>query len=240
MSPSSSLSDVPLPTDTVNAGSVVVVWAPGVGRDLAHALITGSGLACLGLPPDHARVANHCESCGSSVHGRPILLGRSAPPAVHISISYAADVTAVALTDAGPVGVDIERRDASFEGVEQVVGLTGSGHEEHSTAVTWVRTESLLKATGRGLRVDPRQVRLPEAGGPPELVAWARPDAPVGPVWLYDVEVTPEHVAAVTVIGAAERPPLAVRQAAAAGQPPRASGGTAAQGAGPTLLRRGR
>ena len=59
----------------------------------------------------------------------------------------------------------------------------------------WVRKESLLKAYGLGLAVDPGDVRLDDGG----LAAWDSPHRPPGAVWLREVAV-PGHVAAVAVL----------------------------------------
>jgi 4'-phosphopantetheinyl transferase len=214
--------------DPVTDGLVVVLWSPGVSRELAHRLIAMQGLASLGFPRGEAQVVNHCGSCGSSSHGRPVLVGCSKGSDVHVSVSYAADMTTVALTEVGPVGVDVERRGAaSSTGFDAVVRHTDEPPtDHHGSTVTWVRKESLLKATGQGLRVDPRQIRLTEPDQPPELITWEASSRPAGRVWMFDVEITPEHVAAVTVLGGGHRPPLAVSRGdleGPAAQPGRAS-----------------
>jgi len=142
---------------------------------------------------------------------------RRAP--VNLSISYAEDLTLVALTQAGAVGVDVERVEAtvSFTDFDAVVAHEQErGTEIHSRTITWVRKESLLKATGRGLTVDPRQIQLTAPDEPPDLMAWSASDPPAGPVWMQDVEISSRHVAAVTVLTAVERPLLVIRRVALA------------------------
>jgi 4'-phosphopantetheinyl transferase len=136
-----------------------------------------------------------------------------------VSISYAADVTVVALSAVGPVGVDVERCDAAeFLGFDAVASHVQEEPDERgSQAILWVRKESLLKATGRGLAVDPRQIRVAAPGQPPELIQWDAADPPDRPVWMRDVEITSAHVAAVTVL-AEERPELVVRRVDVAAQ----------------------
>ena len=131
-----------------------------------------------------------------------------------MSISYAEDVTVVALTEAGPVGVDVERRDAAdFPGFDAVAAHAQEELDEvRPRTITWVRKESLLKATGHGLAVDPRRIRVAAPSQPAELIQWDAADPPDGPVWMQDVEITSAHVAAVTVL-AQERPELVVRRA---------------------------
>jgi len=140
---------------------------------------------------------------------RPI--GGFTPP--YVNLSRAGDVVMVAFTHGGPVGVDIERSDApSFAGFDDVV----LHPQERATSVrdratTWARLESLLKATGDGLSVDPRGIRLSGPRVPPCLIEWAsRPSLP-GRVWMYDVAVDAGHVAGVTLL-ADERAELIVRE----------------------------
>lgn len=109
----------------------------------------------------------------------------------------------VGLTHSGPVGVDIECADApSFAGFDDVVLHPDErAASVRDRATSWVRKESLLKATGDGLGVDPRDVRLGEAADPPCLLGWAaRPSLP-GRLSMHDVDVGTDHVASVTVLG---------------------------------------
>jgi hypothetical protein len=217
--------ELPNPRGAEAHEPVVVIWCPGVSRERAHGLITGMGLASLGLPEGAAHVVMHCVSCGSSGHGRPVLVGSPEVNRVHISISYADDLTLVALTAVGRVGVDVERHEAaSFRGVSQVVGDVGAA-DRGSETVSWVRLESLLKATWRGLTVDPRLVRLSAPGEMPTLVSWMASDPPRLPAWMFDIDLTAEHTAAVTVLSV-ERPQLVVRRADPEARPGRASGQT--------------
>ncbi|HEY3437264.1 MAG TPA: 4'-phosphopantetheinyl transferase superfamily protein, partial [Actinotalea sp.] len=79
-------------------------------------------------------------------------------------------VVAVALTVAGPVGVDVEAVAAvSAQPVERVALSDRERRAIHrlppdarpeALAEAWVRKEAALKALGTGLRVDPRAIRL--------------------------------------------------------------------------------
>ena len=198
--------------------SVVVMWSLGVGRERAHRLIGCEGLPSLGLAGDGARVINHCGFCGSTEHGRPLLTSTPGVVMPHVSISYAEDLTVVALTRSGPVGIDVERCDAaSFPGFDAVAAHEQeSFHDARARTITWTRKESLLKATGQGLTVDPRRILLTEPDQPPRLVDWTAVDPPDTSVWMQDVEVTSAHVATVTVLSEV-RPELVVRRVDLAG-----------------------
>jgi 4'-phosphopantetheinyl transferase len=78
----------------------------------------------------------------------------------------------------------------------------------------WARKEALLKATGDGLRIDPRTIRVTGSDEPPGLVGSERPLTTLQPR-LYDVEVDEAHVACVCALGRAPKR-LSVREAALA------------------------
>jgi len=103
--------------------------------------------------------------------GRATLkLGPSAPvPSVpSVSLSTSEDVIVVAVSDDARLGVDIEvlfsaRHGAgsgdALQRVRDVATVLGvDAGDERDVLQRWVRVEAVLKADGRGLRVDPREV----------------------------------------------------------------------------------
>lgn len=120
---------------------------------------------------------------------------------MHASVARADGLNIVAFTDVGPVGVDLEREDAAgFDGfVDAAMHPDERAHTTVERTRLWVRKEAVLKATGQGLGVDPRQVRMSEARQPPALIHWDAPDDP-GDVWLADVPVVDGWLASVAVI----------------------------------------
>ncbi len=75
-------------------------------------------------------VTRLCQRCGSSEHGRPLaLVPAGAAPAV--SISYAADLVAVAWSWTGAVGIDIEDDGPPLDGIDRRA---------------WTETEAAFKA----------------------------------------------------------------------------------------------
>ncbi len=159
-----------------------------------------------------------CPECGSSGHGRPLVVRRDGAPAPFVSLSRADGVVIVAVSDAGPVGVDIEATDAArFSGFADVALHPGEvvPTGEHR-AIVWTRKESLLKATGDGLHVDPRSIRVSDADQPARLLEWSgRRQLPS--VQLHDLEI-PGYAACVTVLTDREVV-VRTRRAAPAGLP---------------------
>ena len=134
-----------------------------------------------GTPADEVRVVHSCPRCGSSEHGTPVVVAPR-EPALSVSLSRAPGAVVVAVSTVGPVGVDLELPDAArFAGFERV-----ALHErEHAPTVearatTWVRKESLLKATGQGLHLDPGTIRISGAREAPAARRVARNDSSAG------------------------------------------------------------
>lgn len=151
-------------------------------------------------------LSHHCPRCGSSDHGRPVAADGS-----FVSVSHSGDLHVVAASTTGSVGVDLEAVDAArFDGFDDVVlHPRERPHKPAERATTWVRKEALLKATGDGLTVDPRLIRLSDPDVAPVLLEWAG-----GPelVHLVDVQIAQGYRAALAFIGP-EAPEVSVRRA---------------------------
>jgi 4'-phosphopantetheinyl transferase len=132
-----------------------------LGRMLLREVAAEAG----GIRPEEVRIVATCALCGAE-HGRPrIEWPDSAGPAWSASLSSCPDLVVAAVAPAGTaVGIDVEpdrgaeSRDREVERRRAVVELIG---EPSRTAIRrWVRTEAVLKADGRGLRVEPDLVRF--------------------------------------------------------------------------------
>jgi 4'-phosphopantetheinyl transferase len=108
-------------------GRVVIDWA---GIAVAEPLVRSLVARVTGRDP--GPLHHTCPFCGSVEHGRPYV---DAP--VHVSVAHATGMTVVAVSTAGPVGVDVE---------------AGSD-------IDWVRREAVGKALGVGITTE----SLPEA-----------------------------------------------------------------------------
>ncbi|SDY39636.1 4'-phosphopantetheinyl transferase family protein [Herbiconiux ginsengi] len=131
-------------------------------------------------------ITHHCSACGSTGHGRPLLVSADGVPvpAVHLSLSRAAGWVALAATLAAPVGIDIESlssvRTAAFDDVafddhERATLIAhaethGPAAADRMRTLAWAAKEAVLKAAGTGLRADPRTVPL-DLDRPDDLVA---------------------------------------------------------------------
>ena len=110
------------------------------GRALLASLAHAAG--------EHGAIVAACPDCGGP-HGRPVIAGSR----LQVGLSRCATaVVAVSSWDAA-VGVDVEPRVASAARLDAIDTLTG-----HRSIAHWTAVEAVLKADGRGLRVDPSEV----------------------------------------------------------------------------------
>lgn len=136
------------------------------------------------------RIGRDCPDCDRP-HGKPVL----EHPTHHVSTSLSHGLAVVAVCDDGPVGVDVEHLDATrFAGFEDVVPAPGEqARDLRERAVLWTRKEAVLKATGEGLRTDPRTVVVGDPALPPGR-------EPVRGAVLVDLDVPLPWVAAAAVL----------------------------------------
>ena len=118
------------------------------GRFLAGRLLLRKLVGELtGVEAADVRLRARCPDCGGP-HGRPVAAGSG----LHLSLAHGLDAVVAAASDR-PVGVDIEAFTQSADVLADIGSLTGE-----RSVLRWTRTEAILKADGRGLRVDPAQV----------------------------------------------------------------------------------
>jgi 4'-phosphopantetheinyl transferase len=129
-----------------------------------------------------------------------------------VSLARTPGATIVALTDAGPVGVDVTTaRDGPVSGARRLRRVPAQFDPGATNrTITGVRTESLLKALGTGLTIDPGLIELSAPTEPAVITDWQVPDLPVPQAKIYDLITTDHHHAAVTVLTPVP-PPLVVR-----------------------------
>lgn len=149
----------------------------------------------LGIPPREVVVDRSCPGCDRA-HGKPVLRGVGAP---HVSVSHSGELVAVAVTDAAPIGVDIEavteRDHAGLATTFLAATETVDGPSDFYTL--WTRKEAVVKATGDGLRMPLRQVLVGDPAGPARLVGYG---GAALPGCLRDLPLEPGYAGAVAVL----------------------------------------
>ncbi|MGV9214460.1 4'-phosphopantetheinyl transferase family protein [Micromonospora sp. RB23] len=174
-------------------------FARDAARDrftLGAALLRLAAGARIGLPAHRVPVRRRCPDCRGP-HGRPTLPGHP----LHLSVTHAGELVGVAVTSAGPVGLDVEqeaeldwrrlaRRIQARDEVDPIRSRAGFLR-------CWTRKESVLKATGDGLRVPMSEVTL---GPGLTLLRYRSQVSP--PAYLTDLPVPPGYAAALTVLAA--------------------------------------
>ena len=145
------------------------------------------------------RVDRTCNLCGKP-HGRPRVVGFNG----HVSVSHSGNVVAVAITSAGPVGLDVEAIDgrAATEYrslADLVVSATERSFVDSRTAFlkVWTRKEAVLKATGYGLRVPMAEVIISSPYREPKLIS-LRGERSI-PCFIQDIDAGAGYCAAVAV-----------------------------------------
>jgi 4'-phosphopantetheinyl transferase len=183
----------------------------------AHALLRLLVGRRWGIDPAAVEMSAACARCRGP-HGRPTVTPPRGHRQLHVSIAHAGDRVVVAATDLGPVGVDVERDPgadfAGFDGVSlaeserrEIARLPAQAQLAGRTQM-WVRKESVLKATGDGLSVDPREVIVSPPSEPPRLLAWRGGRVDPSAVHLTELTVGSGYAACVALLAPQTSPVL--------------------------------
>jgi 4'-phosphopantetheinyl transferase len=147
------------------------------------------------VDPTTIRVDRRCGECRQP-HGRPRLVGLD----LHASVSHSGDRVTVALTRAGPVGIDVERI-SPFELGDVASDVLAPCERATSTRdflTYWVRKESVVKATGDGIVAALERVRVSRPSEPALLLGY--PGRSSMAATMTDLNPGEDYVAAVTVL----------------------------------------
>lgn len=151
-------------------------YANAEARDrftLAAALLRLAAAHEVGQPPDRVEIGRSCYRCAEP-HGRPTLPDHD----LHVSVSHSGRCITVAVTDHGEVGVDVEEvKPFDYEPMLRSVlapDEAGTVHSREDFFAYWTRKESVLKATGEGLRMPMPEVVVSPPTQPPRLVRHGR------------------------------------------------------------------
>ncbi len=170
------------------------------------------------LDPAAVGLSATCVRCGGP-HGRLSVSPPTGRAPLHVSLAHAGDRVVVAVTEAGPVGVDVEPvTGVRFDGFDDVAlgagerrALADVADDDRASwrAQVWVRKEAVLKATGDGLTVDPRLVVVSAPPAPARLLAPVAAADPAG-MALTDLDLGPEYAGCVALL-APGRPVVQLR-----------------------------
>ncbi|MEO3813668.1 4'-phosphopantetheinyl transferase superfamily protein [Sphaerisporangium sp. B11E5] len=169
-------------------------------------LLRMTAAAHLDLAPHQVHIDRRCPDCGKP-HGKPHIVHPAGP--LHASVSHSGDRIAVALSTAGPIGVDVEQvpdapvneliRSALTPAEQDIVRSLPEQHQHAAFTRMWVIKEAVLKATGHGLRVPPRHVHVSHPHQPPALLEWPL-DIPVDQVRLRPLDPGPGYAGMIATI----------------------------------------
>jgi 4'-phosphopantetheinyl transferase len=166
-----------------------------VRRLLGAAVLRLAAGAATGTDPAAVHVERHCPTCPQP-HGRPTLPGTG----LHASISHSGDRIAVALTAAGPVGVDVE----VVHAVDVELLAPSVLHPAERAADLpaffryWTRKEALVKATGDGITIGLHRLHVSAPEEPPVLHEY--PDRPGLAAALHDLTPDEGYAASLAVL----------------------------------------
>jgi 4'-phosphopantetheinyl transferase len=139
-------------------------------RQLAAELARpGAGPAGEPLTPADVSVWALCPDCGGP-HGRPhVDVRKPKGRPLSVSIAHCSAGVAVAASWSGTVGIDVELADTPVDAMAAIAALVPPAARpagrSWDPAQHWARVESVLKADGRGLRVDPGSVTVRRDAG---------------------------------------------------------------------------
>jgi 4'-phosphopantetheinyl transferase len=156
---------------------------------------------CVGIAAPDVVVERSCRWCAGA-HGRPVL--RGAADGWHASVTHSEGLVAVAVTAAGPVGIDAERVTESGD-LDGLIAAVLAPDEPRPDSMReflryWTRKESVLKATGDGLTRPMPDVVVSGAGQAAALISLFGQAVPAA---MCEPGLRPDYVTAVTVLSAA-------------------------------------
>ena len=161
----------------------------------------------LGEDPADVAVERHCGRCGSREHGKPRLADASA--GVHFSLAHSGDHVVVAVSSAGPVGIDVEqlrpttdyrRLSRTTLTADEAAAFRAAGGRPLDFLRMWVRKEAVTKAVGTGVATPFDSFAVASSAKPAALLTW--PDDPplVDRTTLLDLPGESTRPAAVAVL----------------------------------------
>ena len=175
----------------------------------ATALLKVAVAQSAGCDPFDVKLRRECPDC-RRLHGRPEVVGG----ALNVSISHSGDRVAVALCADGPVGVDVEQVNPDVDVDSMLRFVLGDAERQAFNEIKgrqtrlraffhcWTRKESVLKATGDGLRIPMSNVTLGAPHDQARLTGFTDHPELVETAQIVDLNPGPGYVGAVAVLSA--------------------------------------
>jgi 4'-phosphopantetheinyl transferase len=149
-----------------------------------------------GVAPTELELSRHCRLCGHPTHGKPRLVIPGSD--LEFSVACTGTVVAIALSSGSEVGIDIERMpDESQRSSHALCDSEGRGALQ-----TWTKKESLLKAIGVGLGIDPNEVHVSEPRQSPAVTRMPRQFGEPGAFRLCEFSLRPDIIGHICLYGA--------------------------------------
>lgn len=161
----------------------------------------------LGEEPRDVAIERHCVRCGSSDHGKPRLADTSA--GVHFSLAHSGPHVVLAVSRAGPVGIDVERLKPNVDyrrlvrntlTADEAGVFLAAGGRPLDFLRTWVRKEAVTKAVGTGIATPFATFAVSGPAQPATLLTWPDDASLVDRTTLRDLPGDPDRPAAVAVL----------------------------------------
>ncbi len=158
-------------------------------------------------------IAAHDVAFAYGVHGKPVLAESPRAPRLRFNMSHSAGLALYAIGADGEVGVDVEQVrpvDAlglapQFFSAAEVALLRSLPAEPRLQRffMLWTALEAVLKATGAGLTMDPRQIDLETQSEP--MVATVTDRGQVSKWAVQRLDLVPGYRAALATAGRTKR-----------------------------------
>jgi 4'-phosphopantetheinyl transferase len=161
----------------------------------------------LGENPAAVAIERNCARCGSCEHGKPRLADTSA--GIHFSLAHSGPHVVVAVSRAGPVGVDVEclKPQTDYRPLvrktltaDEAVAFHSGGARSLDFLRIWVRKEAVTKAVGTGIATPFDTFAVGAPAKLATLVTWPDDPSLVERTTLLDLPGDPGSPAAVAVL----------------------------------------